>query len=59
MSEKSEKKKTSAEEAEGIKQILSAVSTEVPALIKSIVASVFSEEVAEAWERRLPHSTKN
>lgn len=44
MSEKQEKKKTSAEDAEEIKQILGAVSTEVPALIKSIITSVFSEE---------------
>lgn len=44
MSEKEEKKKTSVEDAEEIKQILGAVSTEVPALIKSILASVFSEE---------------
>lgn len=39
-----EKKKTAAEEAEEVKQILGAVSTQVPALIKSIIASVFSEE---------------
>ena len=44
MSEKSEKKRTAAEEAEEVRQILAAVSTEVPALIKSIIASVFSEE---------------
>ncbi len=44
MSEREEKKKTAAEEAEEVKQILSAVSTEVPALIKSIIGSVFSEE---------------
>ena len=44
MSEKTEKKKTTAEEAEEVRQILGAVSTEIPALIKSIVASVFSEE---------------
>jgi len=44
MSEKTEKKRTASEEAEEVKEILSAVSTEVPALIKSIIASVFSEE---------------
>lgn len=44
MSEKTEKKKTAAEEAEEVRQILGAVSTEIPALIKSIIASVFSEE---------------
>ena len=44
MIEKSEKKKTAAEEAEEVRQILSAVSTEVPALIKSIIGAVFSEE---------------
>jgi len=43
-----EKKKTGAEEAEEIKQILGAVSTEVPALIKSIIASVFSEEAGKS-----------
>jgi len=44
MSEKPEKEKTAAEEAEEIRVLLGAVSTEVPALIKSIIASVFSEE---------------
>ncbi len=43
-----ERKKTGAEEAEEIKQILGAVSTEVPALIKSIIASVFSEEAGKS-----------
>ena len=47
MSEKPEKKKTAVEEAEEVKLILSAVSTEVPALIKSIIASVFSEEAGK------------
>jgi hypothetical protein len=37
--EKEEKK-----DAEEVKEILSAVSTQVPGLIKSILASVFSEE---------------
>jgi len=48
MSERSEKKKTGVEDAEEIKQILGAVSTEVPALIKSIIASVFSEEAGKS-----------
>ena len=43
-----EKKKTGAEEAEEIKQILGVVSTEVPGLIKSIIASVFSEEAGKS-----------
>jgi len=47
MSEKPEKKKHGVE-AEEVKQILSAVSTEVPALIKSIIASVFSEEAGRS-----------
>lgn len=51
MIEKSEKRKTAAEEAEEIKQILSAVSTEVPALIKSIVNAVFSEEAGRNMGR--------
>jgi len=38
------KEKDAKREAEEVKEILSAVSTEVPALIKSILASVFSEE---------------
>ena len=45
MSDKTEKKKISSErDAEEIKEILGAVSTEVPALIKSIIGAVFSEE---------------
>jgi len=51
MSEKPEKKKTAAEEAEEVKQILSAVSTEVPALIKSIISAVFSEEAGKNMGR--------
>ncbi len=51
MSEKSEKKKTAAEEAEEVRQILSAVSTEVPALIKSIIGAVFSEEAGKNMGR--------
>ncbi|HKZ94033.1 MAG TPA: hypothetical protein VJ249_05575 [Candidatus Bathyarchaeia archaeon] len=45
MSERPEKKKLGAEE---IKQILGVVSTEVPGLIKSIIASVFSEEAGKS-----------
>jgi hypothetical protein len=41
LSDKPEKKKISSEE---VKEILSAVSTEVPGLIKSIIGAVFSEE---------------
>jgi len=48
MSERQEKKKTGIEEAEEIKQILGAVSTEVPGLIRSIIASVFSEEAGRS-----------
>jgi len=51
MSAESEKKKTAAEEAEEVRQILSAVSTEVPALIKSIVGAVFSEEAGRNMGR--------
>lgn len=48
MSERQEKKKTGIEEAEEIKQILGAVSTQVPGLIRSIIASVFSEEAGRS-----------
>jgi len=51
MIEKSEKKKTAAEEAEEVRQILSAVSTEVPALIKSVIGAVFSEEAGRNMGR--------
>lgn len=51
MIEKSEKKKTAAEEAEEVRQILSAVSTEIPALIKSIIGAVFSEEAGRNMGR--------
>jgi hypothetical protein len=44
LSDKTEKKKISSRDAEEIKDILGAVSTEVPALIKSIIGAVFSEE---------------
>lgn len=42
------KEKDAKREAEEVREILSAVSTEVPALIKSIVASVFSEEAGRS-----------
>lgn len=51
MIEKSERRKTAADEAEEIRQILGAVSTEVPALIKSIVSAVFSEEAGRNMGR--------
>ena len=47
MSERPEKKKTGVKDAEEIKQILGVVSTEIPGLIKSIIASVFSEEAGK------------
>jgi hypothetical protein len=51
LSGKTEKRKTAAEEAEEVRQILSAVSTEVPALIKSIISAVFSEEAGRNMGR--------
>ena len=42
------KEKSPREEAEEVKEILSAVSTQVPALIKSVLASVFSEEAGRS-----------
>ncbi|MGD8505308.1 MAG: hypothetical protein PVF15_01420 [Candidatus Bathyarchaeota archaeon] len=51
MIEKSEKKKSASEEAEEIRQILSAISTEVPGLLKSIVGAVFSEEAGRNMGR--------
>jgi hypothetical protein len=46
MSEKPAKK-TGVRDVEEIKEILGAVSTEVPTLIKSIIAAVFSEEAGK------------
>ncbi len=43
--------KDSKREAEEIKEILSVVSTEIPAMIKSILASVFSEEAGKNMGR--------
>jgi hypothetical protein len=51
MSEKIKRTKTAAEGAEEVRQILSAVSTEVPALIKSIIGAVFSEEAGRNMGR--------
>jgi len=45
MSEEKEKKKK--EDIEELREVLSVVSKEVPALIKGIIASVFSEEVGK------------
>jgi hypothetical protein len=42
------KEKSAKKEAEEVKEILSAVSTQVPALIKSVLASVFSEEAGRS-----------
>lgn len=43
-----EEEKDEKNEAEEVKEILSAVSTQVPGLIKSILASVFSEEAGRS-----------
>lgn len=43
MSERKEKKKA-IEDVEELKQVLNVVSTEIPALIKGIIGTVFSEE---------------
>jgi len=51
MSLKAEGKKTAAEEAEEVRRILSAVSTELPTLIKSIIGAVFSEEAGRNMGR--------
>jgi hypothetical protein len=44
MSEEKEKRKEKMEDAEELREVLGVVSKEVPTLIKSIIASVFSEE---------------
>ena len=51
MTEKSEKKKTTAEEVEEVRQILGVVSAQLPALIKGIVSAVFSEEAGRNMGR--------
>ena len=43
-----DREKSPREDAEEVKEILSAVSTQIPALIKSIIASVFSEEAGRS-----------
>ncbi|MEA2090023.1 MAG: hypothetical protein U9O89_04620 [Thermoproteota archaeon] len=50
MSEEKEKKK-GISEAEEVKEILGVVSTEIPSLIKGIIASVFSEEAGKNMGR--------
>jgi len=44
MSEEKEKRNKEKEDIEELREVLGVVSKEVPALIKSIIASVFSEE---------------
>lgn len=44
MSEEKERKKEEVKDAEDIRQVLGVVSKEIPALIKGIIGSVFSEE---------------
>ena len=44
MLEKKEEHRISRDDAEEVKEILGVVSKEVPALIKNLIASVFSEE---------------
>lgn len=51
MSEKTEKESTVTEDVEEIRQIFGALSTEIPALIKSIVGAVFSEEAGRNMGR--------
>jgi hypothetical protein len=43
-----DKKKSMHSDAEELKEILSTVSTEIPGLIKNIIASVFSEEAGRS-----------
>jgi hypothetical protein len=44
LSEEKERKKEEVKDAEDIRQVLGVVSKEIPALIKGIIGSVFSEE---------------
>lgn len=46
-----EEKKRHMPEAEEVKEILGVVSTEIPSLIKGIIASVFSEEAGRNMGR--------
>lgn len=48
LDEDERKEKHIEKDAEDIKEILSVVSTEVPALIKNVMASVFSEEAGRS-----------
>jgi hypothetical protein len=50
VSEKEEKRK-GIPEAEEVKEILGVVSTEIPSLIKGIIASIFSEEAGKNMGR--------
>jgi len=47
----SEERKHKKPEAEEVKEILGVVSTEIPALIKGIISSVFSEEAGKSMGR--------
>jgi hypothetical protein len=47
----SEKTRREMPESEEIKEILGVVSTEIPALIKGIISSVFSEEAGKSMGR--------
>jgi hypothetical protein len=49
--EKERKKKEEKEDVEELREVLSVVSKEVPALIKGIIASVFSEEAGRDMGR--------
>jgi len=49
--EKERKKKEEKEDIEELREVLSVVSKEVPALIKGIIASVFSEEAGRDMGR--------
>ena len=45
------KERKAKEEAEEVKEILAVVSTEIPALIKGIISSIFSEEAGKNMGR--------
>ncbi|MGQ9538568.1 MAG: hypothetical protein ACUVTE_03170 [Candidatus Bathycorpusculaceae bacterium] len=49
--EKEKRKKEEVEDVEELREVLSVVSKEVPALIKGIIASVFSEETGRDMGR--------
>jgi hypothetical protein len=48
MLEKKDKEKSSIEDVEELREILGVVSKEVPALIKSLISSVFSEDTGRS-----------